>query len=52
MNEEIKCPWCGEDGFDLYGLKQHLLVGGMFHDPCEEFKDCNDNVEIKDKNNS
>ncbi len=42
MNEEMKCPWCGEEGFDLYGLKLHLLNGGMFHDPCEKFQNCND----------
>ena len=23
--EDIKCPFCGEDGFDLVGLKLHLI---------------------------
>jgi hypothetical protein len=29
----IKCPFCGEDEFDLIGLKIHLL------NHCEEFKE-------------
>ena len=32
MNEYIKCPFCGEDDFDLIGLKNHLLCH------CEEFE--------------
>ena len=28
----INCPFCGERGFDLVGLKSHLLNGD-----CEEF---------------
>lgn len=20
----VKCPWCGDDGFDLIGLKAHI----------------------------
>ena len=28
----IKCPFCGEDGFDLKGLKSHFLNGD-----CEQF---------------
>ena len=27
----IVCPFCGEDDFDLIGLKAHLMAG------CEEF---------------
>lgn len=29
---EICCPFCGEDGFDLIGLKYHLL------NYCEQFE--------------
>lgn len=25
MQELIKCPFCGEEGFDRVGLKGHLL---------------------------
>jgi hypothetical protein len=25
MNENIICPFCNEDGFDLIGLKIHLI---------------------------
>lgn len=28
----IKCPFCGEDDFDLVGLKIHLMNGH-----CEEY---------------
>ena len=24
---EVTCPFCGEDDFDLYGLKIHILSG-------------------------
>jgi hypothetical protein len=27
VNEDITCPFCGETGFDLLGLKLHLLRG-------------------------
>lgn len=33
MDDDIKCPFCHEDGFDLVGLKQHLLNW------CPEFED-------------
>jgi hypothetical protein len=33
-NAYVKCPFCGEDDFDLYGLKIHLL------DWCEGFEKC------------
>lgn len=33
----IKCPWCGEDDFDLYGLKLHVAH-------CEKFAECDDPV--------
>ena len=38
----IRCPFCGEDDFDLYGLKQHLegFSGMMYHEPCEAFTNC------------
>ena len=35
--EYIKCPFCGEDDFDLEGLKTHLL------NHCEVF----DKTEIR-----
>jgi len=35
--EEIKCPFCGEDDFDLFGLKIHLLNGW-----CEIFNSIED----------
>lgn len=31
--EYIKCPWCREDGFDLIGLKSHVLKS-----ECEVFE--------------
>lgn len=37
QNAYVKCPFCGEDNFDLYGLKIHLL---RFY--CEDFN----NVEV------
>lgn len=27
INMDIKCPFCGEMGFDLIGLKGHLIHG-------------------------
>lgn len=36
-NEILACPYCKETGYDLMGLKTHLVVGGMFHEPCEAF---------------
>ena len=30
IDEQVKyvlCPFCGEDDFDLVGLKYHLMVG-------------------------
>jgi len=39
MNE-IECPFCGEDGFDLIGLKSHLTGEGLiFSEGCQSFKD-------------
>lgn len=32
----VACPFCGEDSFDLIGLKQHFY-GASFADPCEKF---------------
>lgn len=32
--EDVKCPWCGEDGFDLPGLKMHLMRGW-----CQPYED-------------
>ncbi|WP_147018418.1 hypothetical protein [Methylorubrum extorquens] len=31
------CPFCGEDGFDLYGLKTHINMGW-----CEPFEAISD----------
>jgi len=25
LSDIVRCPFCGEDGFDLVGLKSHLL---------------------------
>jgi len=37
---EIKCPFCGEDGFDLVGLKGHLTGEGfIFAGGCQVFRD-------------
>ncbi len=30
----LSCPWCGEEDFDLYGLKLHILNGW-----CEKFNE-------------
>ena len=30
----VSCPFCGEDDFDLYGLKHHFLMGW-----CDVFND-------------
>lgn len=42
-DEDVTCPFCGESGFDLYGLKLHL-TGEMFllAGPCEAFLNCSD----------
>lgn len=34
--EEISCPFCGENDFDLLGLKIHLMRGW-----CEQFEALN-----------
>ena len=40
MIEDIKCPFCGEDGFDLVGLKGHLTGEGLiFAGGCQVFSD-------------
>jgi len=37
---EINCPFCGEDGFDLVGLKSHLTGEGLiFAEGCQVFRD-------------
>jgi len=37
---DIVCPFCGEDGFDLVGLKAHLTGEGfIFAGGCQVFKD-------------
>jgi hypothetical protein len=33
-NDEVVCPFCKESGFDLIGLKSHLL-----NEDCEIFND-------------
>ena len=35
-SREVACPFCSEDGYDLVGLKYHL-VGNDF--PCKAFGD-------------
>jgi len=36
----IECPFCGEDGFDLVGLKSHLTGEGLiFSEGCQAFRD-------------
>jgi len=34
MPEEITCPFCGDEGFDLIGLKDHFEKGH-----CEEYNE-------------
>ena len=36
----VTCPFCNEDGFDLYGLKLHLTVAGW----CDKFHRVEDNA--------
>lgn len=37
---DIVCPFCGEDGFDLVGLKSHLTGEGLiFAEGCQVFRD-------------
>ena len=33
MTQYVQCPWCGEDDFDLIGLKIHLE-----RDWCDAYK--------------
>ncbi len=35
--DDVVCPFCGETGYDLVGLKQHLTIGGLMHGACEKF---------------
>jgi hypothetical protein len=35
---EVACPFCGEKGFDLVGLKQHLQGAYVFAGPCEAYE--------------
>ena len=37
-DQNIQCPFCGEDGFDLIGLKKHLL-GFLIFNGCEAFQE-------------
>lgn len=32
-DQDVKCPFCGETGFDLIGLKSHIKKGEC--DACE-----------------
>ncbi len=34
-NQDIICPFCGEDDFDLIGLKMHLSLWCDRHDKTE-----------------
>lgn len=45
MDGYIKCPFCGQGDYDLIGLKNHLVVGGIFNNTCEAF----DNIESVDE---
>lgn len=38
---DIICPWCGEGGYDLFGLKEHLQ-GTVFWSGCEKFIECDE----------
>lgn len=38
MSAEVDCPFCGEKGFDLVGLKQHLQGAYVFAGPCEAYE--------------
>ena len=33
-NDEVSCPFCGEKGFDLIGLKSHFTNGD-----CEKYNE-------------
>lgn len=33
-SEDVTCPFCGEEGFDLIGLRYHLEVH-----PCQEYQE-------------
>lgn len=37
MAEEVSCPFCGENGFDLIGLKQHLEGTFLFAEACDAY---------------
>jgi hypothetical protein len=39
-NEYVTCPFCGEGGFELIGLKIHLDMGH-----CEEFN----NIDVMER---
>ena len=42
----IICPFCGEDDFDLIGLKIHLNVGW-----CDPFNNCPPDFTPQEKRN-
>jgi hypothetical protein len=39
IENKASCPFCGEDGFDMVGLKMHLLSG-----MCNTFSEINTDV--------
>lgn len=43
MSDDVKCQFCGEDGFDLQGVKLHLENGhcepyNALNTPAQEFQ--------------
>jgi len=41
QKQYYRCPWCGEDDFDLFGLKLHIINGW-----CEKFNTLEDYGKI------
>lgn len=39
----VACPFCGEEDFDLLGLKIHL-TGGWIADPCNAFGEVGEEI--------
>jgi len=39
----LTCPFCKEDGFDMYGLKLHLTVAGW----CDVFAEVNEQTDSR-----
>ena len=44
MEEYIPCPFCGEEDFDLIGLKIHFI-----HEWCEDFNNTPNEHDTEDR---